>query len=280
MPKYTRRDFLGTAAAATAALLAGATRSFAVPRTKIPIGVQLYSVRAVAPADVPGTLAGVKKIGYDAVEFAGYYSYNNDAKGLRKLLDDNGLKCCGTHIGLPALTGDALEKTIEFNKVLGNENLVVASMRARTLADWAMNADTFSEIAEKLKPHKLRVGYHNHTVEFKEVEGQIPEDHFFSKAKPEVFAQLDLGHCARAGADPVAYLKKFAGRVRSVHVKEYNPDKKEALVGDGKIKWNEVFDACENVAGTQWYIVEEESGFYKGLDGIDLCYKALKKLLA
>jgi sugar phosphate isomerase/epimerase len=278
MPKFSRRHFIGTTAVGTAALVAGSNRLLAAARKKIPIGVQLYSVRSVFPGDVPGTLAAIKKIGYDAVEFAGYAS--KDAKTLRQLLDDNGLKCCGTHTALPTLVGDALPKTIEFNETLGNPNLVVPSMPgAKTLEAWAKNAEKFDEIAEKLKPHKMRVGYHNHTMEFQPVEGQPLQDFFFGKASKDVFVQLDIGHCARAGADPVAYLKKFPGRVISVHVKEYSPAKRDALVGEGAIKWPEVFDACENVAGTQWYIIEEETGAYKGLEGIERSFQNLKKLL-
>lgn len=278
MPNYNRREFIGTAAAGAAVLMAGTSGMFAAARKKIPIGVQLYSVRATAPSDVPGTLAGIKKIGYEGVEFAGYY--NKDAAELKKLLDDNGLKCCGTHIGLQTMSGDALEKTVEFNHTLDNKLLVVPSMQAKTLDDWAKNAETFTGIAEKLKPHNMRIGFHNHTPEFQAVEGQIPEDYFFGKASQDVFVQLDIGHCARAGADPVAYLKKFAGRVLSVHVKDYAEGNRAALIGEGSVKWADVFDACETVAGTQWYIIEEESNAYKGLEGIEKSYQCLAKLLA
>lgn len=126
----------------------------------------------------------------------------------------------------------------------------------------------------------MRIGYHNHTAEFRSLEGQISEDFFFGKANQEVFAQLDIGHCARAGTDPVAYLKKFAGRVISVHVKEHSAGNRAALVGEGDIKWPEVFRACETVAGTEWYIIEEESRAYKGLEGIERSIQNLKKLLA
>ncbi|MCS7309894.1 MAG: sugar phosphate isomerase/epimerase, partial [Armatimonadetes bacterium] len=70
---------------------------------RIPIGVQLYSVRDDCAKDLPGTLAAIAKMGYEGVEFAGYHGYS--ARDLRKLLDDNGLKCCGTHIGIDTLLG-------------------------------------------------------------------------------------------------------------------------------------------------------------------------------
>lgn len=93
-------------------------------------------------------------------------------------------------------------------------------------------------------------------------------------------AEFSLSKSGSEGISRLTTYSSICQNIPDVISLEYNPEKKEALVGDGKIKWTEVFDACENVAGTQWYIVEEESGFYKGLDGIDLCYKALKKLLS
>jgi sugar phosphate isomerase/epimerase len=275
--KYSRRNFIQTTTTAAAALMAGVTGSTGATRRKIPVGVQLYSVRSIAAGDLPGTLAGIKKIGYEGVEFAGYYK--NDAKTLRQMLDDNGLKCCGTHIGLQTMLGDALQPTIEFNRILGNQNLVVPSLPAKNIEAWIKHAETFSEVAEKLKSHKMRIGYHNHTVEFKPLDGQIPEDVFFTHASKDVFVQLDIGHCAHGGADPAVYLKKFPGRVISVHVKEYSPAKRDALVGEGDVKWAEVLQACETIAGTEWYIVEEESGAYKGLEGIERSLQNLKKLL-
>lgn len=288
MSQYTRRQFIGTATAGTAALLTGCATNAATP-AKPRIGVQLYSVRFVFNNDVPGTLAGIKKIGYEAVEFAGYATYANNAAGLRKLLDDNGLVACGTHMpgGLAGVTGGNLEKTIEFNKILGNDKLIVASLgNTKTADDWLKNADTFSEVAEKLKPHNMRIGYHNHVAEFKPIAGPgspLPEDIFFGKASPDVFVQLDIGHCAHAGADPAAVLKQYNGRVLSVHVKDWMPATGGDIVGDpaGIVKWPEVLPATR-LAGSavQWYIVEEESGKFPLLTGIEKDFQNLQLLLA
>src|SRR5438477_6722603 len=115
MQNISRRNFLKTTAAGSAAAL-GPAHLFAagVPpmeKRKPSLGVQLYSVRKDCAKDLPGTLNAVGKIGYKAVEFAGYYG--RDAKTLRKMLDDAGLKCCGSHIHIPDLTGAELEKTVE-----------------------------------------------------------------------------------------------------------------------------------------------------------------------
>jgi sugar phosphate isomerase/epimerase len=282
MPNVSRRTFLGTAAGA-ASLTAVPAGLIGAARKKIPIGVQLYSVRKNAQADMAATLAGVKKIGYEAVEFAGYFTFANDAKGLRKLLDDNGLKVCGTHIALTTLQGDQLAKTIEFNQIIGNQYLVVPSLppaNTATADAWAKTAEEFNQIAAKLTPLKMNLGYHNHATEFVAIEGQIPWDIFIGKTNQNVFGQLDIGHCQRAGADPVAYLKKYPGRALTVHVKEVDPTRPDALIGEGQVKWPDVFAACETVAGTRWYIVEEESNAYPDLTGIEKSLANLKKLLA
>src|SRR5207249_4850098 len=170
----TRRDVLkltstaaigvGVASGVEALLAAEAP----APTRKIPFALQLYSVRNECAKDLPGTVRAVARMGYKAVEFAGYHG--RDAQTLRKMLDDVGLKCCGTHIGLDTLLGDNLPKTLEFNHVLGNPFLIVPSLPGKytkSRQSWEEAADLFGELADKAKPHGMRVGYHNHNIEFK-----------------------------------------------------------------------------------------------------------------
>src|SRR5437763_10269785 len=87
-----RREFLrrGAAGIAGVGLTLGLARGLkAAPAQKIPVGLQLYSLRDQCKTDLPGMLAAVSKIGDQGVEFAGYHG--RSAKDLRKLLDDNGL---------------------------------------------------------------------------------------------------------------------------------------------------------------------------------------------
>src|SRR6266850_7452064 len=131
-PSMSQRDFLKLAVAGAAgACLANGPASLlaaesSAAKKKIPFALQLYSVRNECAKDLVGTVTAVAKIGYQAVEFAGYHG--RDARTLRQLLDDVGLKCCGTHIGLDTLLGDNLPKTIEFNRTLGNSFLIVPSL--------------------------------------------------------------------------------------------------------------------------------------------------------
>lgn len=247
--------------------------------TQIPIGVQLYSVREDCARDLPGTLAAIANIGYAGVEFAGYYGYS--AKDLRQMLDQNGLKCCGTHIGLDTLLGDQFEETVEFNLTLGNRYLVVpwiAPERRSSLSAWKETAALFNEIAEKLAPYHLLVGYHNHGVDFELVEGVAGFEVFFSHARPEVMMQIDLGNAWHGGADPLPYMRRYPNRLVTIHLKEYSTSNPQAIIGEGEIPWSEVFDICERSGSTEWYIVEQESYAYPPLECIARCLEALRKM--
>lgn len=267
----TRRRF-GQAALSGLASTAGLLRA----GKRIPIAVQLYSVRQVASKDFPGVLAEVARLGYEGVEFAGYYGHS--AKDVRKMLDDNGLKATGTHTGLDTLLGDNLSTTLEFNRTIGNKYLIVPGMPQKyrsSIAGWKEAAEIFDRIAAQVTPNGFIVGFHNHFIEFQELEGQIPFDVFFGNAGRDVKVQLDIGHAQRAGVDPAAVINRYKGRVVSVHVKDYAPDNPNATVGQGIVKWKEVFHALETVGGTEWYIVEEEG---KACQGFECVARSIKQL--
>ena len=277
----SRRNFLKTTAATAAFAATSPIDLFAAGEyggSKIPFALQLYSVRNECAKDLDSTVAAVAKMGYKAVEFAGYHG--RDAKSLRKLLDDLGLKCCGTHIGLDTLLGDNLPKTIEFNHTLGNPFLIVPSLSGKYTKNrqgWQEAADLFNELADKVKPHEMRVGYHNHNIEFKLLDGEVPWDTFFNRAKKEVVVQFDTGNGVASGGDPVVYLKKKPGRVASVHVKPYSNAKPNALIGDDELPWKEIFNICETTAGVEWYIIEYESDAYQPLVSVEKTLAVMRR---
>jgi sugar phosphate isomerase/epimerase len=247
-------------------------------RKKIPIGLQLYSVRQDCEKDLPGVLKAVAKMGYEGVEFAGYYGRN--AKQLRELLDQNGLKCCGTHIGLDTLLGDALKGTIEFNRTLGNKYLIVSSLpgnRMDSAEAVKQTAKVFTELAEKAKTEQMLVGFHAHGGDFRRFDGETAWDILFSNAGPDVVMQLDIGNCISGGGDPIAILKKFPKRSATIHLKEHG-GKRGAVVGEGDVKWDVVFRLCETTGGTEWYIVEQESYAAPPLESVKLCLESLRKM--
>ena len=283
----SRRDLLKWGAAAAAVWGAGASWSVAAERrrrskvvasTKIPIALQLYSVRGDCEKDLPATLAAVAKMGYQGVEFAGYYG--RTAEQLRKMLDDNGLRCAGSHIKLEALLGDELKKTVEFNRILGNRFLTVAYMgpdRLGTVEKAQATAKIFTDVAGKLKAERMRVGYHAHAHDFKKIGDRTPWDVFFTAAGPGVVMQLDVGNCLDGGGNPYEILKKFASRAATIHLKEHG-GKHGAVIGEGDVDWKQVFQICESTGKTKWYIAEQEAYAGSPLDSVKKCLENLRKM--
>jgi len=252
--QFVSRTALGIAGAAVAPGLSQVAH--AALEKKIPVGLELYSLRDQCKTDLPGMLSAVSKIGYKGVEFAGYHG--RTAKDLRKMLDDNNLLACGTHTPYSSVLPDKLEETIEFNRTIGNKFLIVPSMQAKTRQEWLDKAKLFNDLADKLTTHGLWIGYHAHAHDFEKFDGETAWDIFFGNTKPAVIMQLDTGNCCDGGADPVAVLNKYPGRARTIHVKAHGGGA-DAVIGEDKINWSEVFEICETKGGTQWYVLEHET---------------------
>jgi len=285
----SRRGFIAKSAAVAAVLASSANGALQDQKKRkstkkrsgrrIPIGLQLYSVREDCKRDLPGTITAVAKMGYKGVEFAGYYDRSD--KQLRKMLDDNGLLCCGTHTGLDTLLGDNLARTIEFNRTLGNKYLIVPGLPEKyrnSRQAWLNTAKLFNELAEKVKPHGMRVGYHNHSIEFTAMDGELPWDTFYGNTRKDVIMQIDVGNAIHGGADPLPYLYKYPGRAITVHVKEFSKTNKKALIGEGDVNWKAFFALCKAVGQTEWYIVEQESYAYPPLKCVEKCLRNLRKM--
>jgi len=274
--ELSRREFLRRTAVGTtgATLTLSLSRPLqAEPGKKIPVGLQLYSLREQCKPDLLGTIAVVSKIGYKGVEFAGYFGHS--AKDIRKALDDNGIVACGTHTPYESVLGDKLKETMEFNQTLGNKFLIVPSMTAKSKQEWLDKANLFNELAEKVKADGMFIGYHAHAHDFEKVDGETGWDLFFGNTKPEVIMQLDTSNCCDGGADPGTVLKKYPGRVRSIHIKAHGggPD---AVIGEDKVNWKEVFAFCEGPGKTEWYVLEHESS-KDPLNAVKRSYEALKQ---
>ena len=246
---------------------------------RIPIALQLYSVREDCARDLSGTLEAVAKMGYEGVEFAGYY--DRDANQLRSMCDDLGLQIVGTHIVLNALLGDELKVTVEFNQIMGNRFLIVPGLeeeRRNSRAAWLDTARVFNQIAAAVEADGMLVGYHNHHIEFVEMEGELPWDTFFGNTEQRVVMQLDIGNMYHGGAEPVSVLAKYPGRALLVHLKDHSDTNDKAVIGEGDVPWNEVFTLCQERGGTEWYIVEQESYAYPPLECVAKCLANLRAM--
>jgi sugar phosphate isomerase/epimerase len=274
----SRRDMLKFTGGAAAVAATGLYPSLSWADDKeIPIGLQLYSVRHECAKDLPGVLKKVAEMGYAGVEFAGYHGHSPD--DIRKMLDENGLKCCGTHTGLDSLQGDALKGTIAFHKTIGNKYLIVPWMAHAMLASpekCKATAKIYNDLAKKVADEGMVVGYHAHGHDFQKVGDSTGWELFFDACDPAVVMQLDTGNCLGGGGDPVAILKKYPGRSKTVHLKEHGGGA-DAVIGEGNVDWKAVFAVCESTGGTEWYIVEHERGG-DAMDNVHRCLKNLREM--
>jgi sugar phosphate isomerase/epimerase len=259
----SRRHFVASSVLGATAVLVG--RGMAAPAAagKIPIAVQLYSVRDACAKDFDAALAAVAKMGFAGVEFAGYHSYSGKPKELRAKLDALGMKAAATHIGTGTLRGDALQQTIEFHQQIGCKYLIVPGDGDFTHPEKSKAlAEFFNETAAKLKPHGMACGYHNHTGEFAKIGDSNHWELFAARTNKDVVLQVDCGWAADAGQDCADLMKRHAGRMKVVHIKptviKGEPGKK-AIFGQDSVNWGPILTACRDIGGTEWLTLEQEA---------------------
>jgi sugar phosphate isomerase/epimerase len=256
----SRRAFLGMSAA-----LPFVFRDVAARQRQVPVGLELYSVRDFLTKDLHGTVRAVAKLGYQEVEFySPYFNWTIDqAKEMRRLLDDLGIRCPSTHNGANALSPTGIQKAIDLNQTLGSRMIVVAGAGKIVGADgWRQFGERMTAASERLRPLKMVAGFHNHQTEWRPVDGQRPMD-IIAKTTPNDFVlQLDVGTAVEVGADPVAWIKANPGRIKSMHCKDWAPAPRgyEVLFGEGAAPWREIFQAAEAVGGIEHYLIEQEAG--------------------
>jgi sugar phosphate isomerase/epimerase len=257
---------------------------------KIPVGLQLYSVRQEWAQDPRATLAKVAAMGYAGVEF--YGPPRHDADFLRALLDEYKLACCGWHTPYALVQEDTLFPTIAFHRALGNDKIIVPSLPAelrQTHADWLKAAEFFNRLADKLAPYGMVTGYHNHGVEFQPVEGQMPWLTLFDNTQPAVVMQFDTGNALHGNqtVDLGDIIKRYPNRALTVHIKPFSRQLAQEqgpeaalrpLFGEDDTNWSEFFTLCETVGGAQWYIVEYESDGYPPMEAVERGLKSLRAL--
>ena len=250
--------------------------------TKLPIALQMYTVRDDAARDFAGTLAQVAKIGYVGVELAGLQGLS--APAVRTLLDDNGLFAVGTHTGIDAIL-DNIGQVIDENLALGSRYVTVPYLgddRRKSLEDYQKLGATFTEVAAKLKESNLGFCYHNHAFEFDKFGGDTYAfDALFAAGDPNlVKVEMDTFWVKKAGEDPAAYLKKYAGRVPLIHIKDMTAGENPtfAEVGEGTMDFDAIF-AAAGIAGGEYYIVEQDQcKNHPPLTSVEISFKNLQKM--
>jgi sugar phosphate isomerase/epimerase len=245
---------------------------------KIPIALQMYTLRDDTEKDFAGTIRKVAEIGYAAVELAGHRGLS--VQELSGLLADNHLKVAGSHIGLDQLEAN-LPKVIEENLALGNRYIVVPSLgddRRRTSDDYKKVAEDLNKFGQSLQSSGMTLCYHNHDFEFIPLDnGQIGEDILLENTDPQlVKAEVDTYWVLKAGHDPVAFIQKHAGRVPLLHIKDMDPaDGSFAPVGTGKLPLDALVAAAPGV-GAEYLIVEQDVCKGPAIEAVTLSYNNLK----
>jgi len=278
----TRRDFLVKAGLACASLAALRVSAGAVAgKKKIPVGLQLYSLRKQGETDFAGMIKKVGEIGYSGVEFAGYGPYGDKPAELRKLLDDAGLKAFGTHTGYDQVMPDKVQKTIDFHKTLGCAYIVVPWIDPKQMESkdgCAKVAEILTRANETVVAAGLRLGYHAHGGDFAKIDGDRTAWEVFFDLMPKTFVhQIDLCNCLGGGGDPYKLIERYPGQTLTIHLKEFGGPE-GAVCGQGKVDFKRVLALCEDVGGTGYYIVEHESNPDKAYESVKQCLDYLKTL--
>jgi sugar phosphate isomerase/epimerase len=288
--RFSRREFsalvggtLGGFACSTQPEPPAEEAAAASARKKLPVAVETWCFKELLGEDPEGTLAQVGAMGYEGIELAHYYNWDKLTKEtVSKALKDNGLKCCSSHLNLKSLEDENLAATIDYHKTIGNSVLIVASLPHQdSPSGWTDLAKRFDERAAKVGEQGMRLGYHNHAGDFEPMaDGQVPWEIFFNNTSNEVIHQLDVGNMPKEYQDPVKYLKMYPGRTQSIHVKDRDAEHQQVLVGDGILPFAEIFELCETIGGTEWYIVEYEDKAVPPLEAVKRCLATVRQMQA
>ncbi len=244
------------------------------------IGAQFYTVRNECQTleDFALTLRRVADIGYQTVQISGTCPY--EADWLKEQLDKNGLQCVLTHIPVPRLTGET-EKVIADHHVFGCEHIGLGWYpfnEEKENETYAHFMKTFPPVAKAIREGGRYFMYHNHDQEFRRIGGETVLERLAREIPAEIMGfTLDTFWVQAGGADPAQWLEKFAGRVPVIHLKDYAYGRKMAVVGEGNINFDRVFEKAE-AAGTKFMLVEQDD--CNGEDPIDCLRRSYEYLKA
>ncbi len=245
------------------------------------IGYQLYSAREEAAKDLLSTLKKVKALGYDGVEFAGFYG--NSAEDVKKALDEAGIRAISAHVPLAEIRADMF-RVISDYKLIGCDYIAIPYTDDISRPGGAGFAQTIADIykfGRLCSEAGLTLLYHNHDFEFVNISGLYGLDFIYQAVDASVLkTEIDVCWVNYAGVNPPEYIRKYAGRCPIVHLKDYvgvKGDKNPyALIGmkDDSAKQGEIeFEfrpvgyGCQNIpaivdasleSGAEWFIVEQD----------------------
>lgn len=237
------------------------------------IAVQLYSVRDCINngEDMLSVLGKIKAMGYDGVEFAGYAGL--DPKDLKARLDELGLVCVGSHIGCDDFKPENISKTISDAKALGTKYIGVGGGPIGNAEEIMKTSSIMSYGSVVAAKEGVTVYFHNHTNEFKEVDGIRPID-MLSKA---CALEVDTYWSFCAGIDNYKFITENKDNICLLHIKD-GIGEQTLTLGKGNCDIKTALDAAKD-AGIEWIIVENDDPKPNGLDDVEQSINYLKSIL-
>jgi sugar phosphate isomerase/epimerase len=235
---------------------------------KLPISLELYTLRNETSTDFMGTLEKVAQMGYKGVEFAGFGDIPADK--MNEALIRLGLEATGSHTGKDELA-DNLDKVIEYNLEIGNKYVVLPYDKQNTKAEWLEEIRKYSLIGKKLKKNGLQFCYHNHAHEFVKYDGEYIFDTIYKNTDKDILkAEIDTYWVYHAGLSPVEYIRKYSNRCPLLHLKDMRPgDRDTAEVGEGIMDIGAIIKAAEET-GVKWLIVEQDNCLRPPLESVKI----------
>lgn len=272
---------------------------------KFGVGVQLYSVRGDMEKDFEGTLKKIADMGYEYVEFAGYYG--KTSAEIKAILDNLGLKCVSVHQGVEFFDNDP-QGAVDYLKGFGVKYVVIPWYDKRKLEDdaaWADVAAKFNAASALLQANGMQLLYHNHDFEYKKLpDGRYIHDRIMADVQG-LDPEFDTCWVHYAGIDPTTVIKDYKGRVNVVHLKDFACTKLGggpvyALIdengkaqgggnqaesgfefrplGMGLQNFPAILEACE-ASGTEYVIVEQDNSKDRPpMEAIEISRKYLASL--
>lgn len=220
-------------------------------------GVQLYTVRDAMARDPFAAISQVAELGYDEIEFAG--THGADPTALCRHARQTGLEIAAAHADWALLKSDP-DAAIAEAKALCADTLVLAWLppeERQTLDQWRGWIATLNRVNAKAEAEGLALGYHAHDFEFAALDGVRPIDLLMRDLDPDIGFELDTYWVAKAGGDPLAFLRRHAGRVTHLHLKDMAADGSMADIGKGTLPMAEIV-AQARAQGVRHFIVERD----------------------
>ena len=248
--------------------------------SKLPVALQLYTVRDELQKDFVGTIRQVAEIGYSSVEFAG--TGGLAAEELAALLVELGLKAVGPHVGIGELETN-LEETVDYFAEVGVPYLICPYLPEpyRAPAKIDETCVLFDRAGKACQERGIQFCYHNHNFEFDiKIDGKTLFDTIFDRTDPSwVKSEVDVYWVQFAGYDPGTIIHARPGRFPLIHLKDMTAGNNPtfAEVGEGIIDMQAIFAASE-ASGAEWYIVEQDRCQRPTLDSARLSFDNLKRM--